>query len=518
MYGIYKAAFEGDVETVLAILKKNVDVNAYDEEGYTPLCRAIMGSGNKVDNHMQIVELLILSDADVNKPQKYNQLGTPLFWTTEVLRRPRLTALLLQYGAIPTSKEYSNFDRPDRLNADLQLTISSTEKSDIPDLSKCKEDIAGALIEFFETKTFQKLQLLFEKEIIKLAKRVFAGNLTRANKLFAPEVNLKLWLACVFLLNYQHQSDVRQSLYRIIDELVEQNYPPAITEKMRIVKKEDCNKKEQQFLFYHTKWIKAIINRFGTDDLILGHRFIIECTLTYRDLDPEEQIKLLKQLLTEAVLLDDAQLSYCLAKLYLGQRDLRKFFHGRTFLLEAEPIVDIEMAIKYLSMSAAQGNDEAKKDYWVIMSELFIQIKHQGKITTKKTILGSADIQAAIERLPNKEHLLHSYLPQLLSTSNAGKSQKETAYSDYFQQSFAFWQEKDVSKSLKERMNQSKSNNQLQSRPEGILGYEAIKEAIQSSIELREEVETKRGEDAVDLEAEKIKEYYENCLIIQQLK
>lgn len=479
MYEIHKAAFDGDVKKVLAMLEKNEDVNAYDEEGYTPLCRAIMGSGKKeVDNHIQIIELLISFGADVNKPQKYNQSGTPIFWATEVLRRPKLRALLLQHGAISTSKEYSISDTPNRLkNAYPQETIS-IEKNDIPDLSKYKGEIGDVLMEFFATETFQKLRLKSEKEIIKGAKRFFAGNLALANKLFTPETDYNLWLACSFFLGRQPQGKVKRALHQIIDKLVEKDYPPAITQKMHIVEKAGGEK--ERLLSYYTQWIKTIIKRFEPDHTISAYRCIIECTFAYSGLDPEEQIKLLKQLLTEAVRFDDDQLNYCLAKLYLGQCDFSQFFHVHT-PLQAKPIIDIEMAIKYLSMSAAQGNEGANKDYWVILSELFIQIRHQGKMSTKKVILGSADIQEAIERLPNKKDLLLSYLPKLLLTSNAEGNQK----TGYPEQSLFFWNERNKSNGGK-RINQSKSG-----------------------IEIEEEVEKKRREDAADLEAQGIKEYYE---------
>ena len=86
---IHDAASNRDLAGVQAELDKGVDVDAKDEEGWTPLHLAAYSDGK------DIVELLIAVGADVNA--KNNWIGTPLDWAIRG-KHTEIAELLRKHG------------------------------------------------------------------------------------------------------------------------------------------------------------------------------------------------------------------------------------------------------------------------------------------------------------------------------------------------------------------------------------------------------------------------------------
>jgi ankyrin repeat protein len=74
---IHQAAYDGDIQAVKQHLVDGTDVNATDDDGWTPLLLAVEGS------HKGIAELLILKGAKVNAKSKRGNV-TPLDWVIHV--------------------------------------------------------------------------------------------------------------------------------------------------------------------------------------------------------------------------------------------------------------------------------------------------------------------------------------------------------------------------------------------------------------------------------------------------
>ncbi|EEY64277.1 uncharacterized protein PITG_02822 [Phytophthora infestans T30-4] len=84
---VWTVASDGDVESVKAFLASGGDVNAMDENGYTPLQAAVSY------NHMELVVFLLASGADVKLGD--NDMDTPLHRCETV----ECAKLLLEHGA-----------------------------------------------------------------------------------------------------------------------------------------------------------------------------------------------------------------------------------------------------------------------------------------------------------------------------------------------------------------------------------------------------------------------------------
>ena len=69
---IHEAAAFGNIEAIKQHLAADVDVNAKDRMGWTPLCEAA------INGHKEIAELLLANGADVNV--KDDRGMTPLDW------------------------------------------------------------------------------------------------------------------------------------------------------------------------------------------------------------------------------------------------------------------------------------------------------------------------------------------------------------------------------------------------------------------------------------------------------
>ncbi|CEG37452.1 FOG: Ankyrin repeat [Plasmopara halstedii] len=84
---VWTAASDGDFESIKSFLASGGDVNAKDENGYTPLQAAVSY------NHMELVIFLLASGADVTLGD--NDLDTPLHRSETV----ECAKLLLEHGA-----------------------------------------------------------------------------------------------------------------------------------------------------------------------------------------------------------------------------------------------------------------------------------------------------------------------------------------------------------------------------------------------------------------------------------
>ena len=88
-FSIHEAAENGNIEAVKLHLAAGADVNAKDEEEFTPLLYAAW------DGHKEIAELLIANGADVNVKDVNGE--TPLGWTI-FGKYPETADLLRKHG------------------------------------------------------------------------------------------------------------------------------------------------------------------------------------------------------------------------------------------------------------------------------------------------------------------------------------------------------------------------------------------------------------------------------------
>ena len=93
---LLEAAYDGNIEAVKQHLAAGADVNAKDEDGYTPLY-AVAGRG-----HKEIAELLIAKGADVNP--KREDGATPLL-IAAVAGHKEVAELLIAKGADVNAKD-----------------------------------------------------------------------------------------------------------------------------------------------------------------------------------------------------------------------------------------------------------------------------------------------------------------------------------------------------------------------------------------------------------------------------
>ncbi len=95
------AAREGNIEAVKQHLAAGTDVNAKDDDGWTPLHGAAQGG------HKEIAEILIANGADVNA--KNEDGDTPLDWANQS-GRTHAAALLRKHGG-KTGEELKAADK-----------------------------------------------------------------------------------------------------------------------------------------------------------------------------------------------------------------------------------------------------------------------------------------------------------------------------------------------------------------------------------------------------------------------
>ena len=102
---IHDAAFNGNIAVARVELNKDVDVNAKDADGNTPLDMAIWGE------YTEIAELLITNGADVNliDEEGYTPLDKALTGNYD-----EMAAVLHAHGAVST--ENSSFSQDNRYN------------------------------------------------------------------------------------------------------------------------------------------------------------------------------------------------------------------------------------------------------------------------------------------------------------------------------------------------------------------------------------------------------------------
>ena len=107
---LHKACVKGDIEAVKQFLGDGVDVNAKDEDGWTPLHLAAS------DGHKEVVELFIDKGVDVNA--KDEDSWTPLHSAVQSLGHREVTELLIAAGADVNAKSENG-------GAPLDITISA---------------------------------------------------------------------------------------------------------------------------------------------------------------------------------------------------------------------------------------------------------------------------------------------------------------------------------------------------------------------------------------------------------
>lgn len=95
-----KAAKSGDAQKVKALLAKDSAlVNALDTDGSTPLhCAAWKG-------HLDVVEVLLMSGADVNAHNQNDHWGTTPLHAAAHANEAKIVQLLLSHGADPRAKD-----------------------------------------------------------------------------------------------------------------------------------------------------------------------------------------------------------------------------------------------------------------------------------------------------------------------------------------------------------------------------------------------------------------------------
>ena len=64
--GIFKAAVNGEIDTIKSYLNSGTDINEVDGKGFTPLLLAIQ------QNHYALVQMLISNGADIRKRAYYS--------------------------------------------------------------------------------------------------------------------------------------------------------------------------------------------------------------------------------------------------------------------------------------------------------------------------------------------------------------------------------------------------------------------------------------------------------------
>jgi len=110
------AAWKGNIEAVKQHLADGVDVNAKDEEGWTPLHWAAMATEGMLGNrgprdHKEIAELLIAKGADVNA--KDESESTPLH-SAALFGHKEIAELLIAKGADVNAKTKSGMTPLDK--------------------------------------------------------------------------------------------------------------------------------------------------------------------------------------------------------------------------------------------------------------------------------------------------------------------------------------------------------------------------------------------------------------------
>ena len=99
---LLKAVLAGDVVKVKALIEEGADVNAKNENGWSPLHWAVMLE------HKEIVELLIAHGADVNAKNKWG--WTPLHMAA-LFCRTEIAKFLLSHGADVNAKSTKEWEK-----------------------------------------------------------------------------------------------------------------------------------------------------------------------------------------------------------------------------------------------------------------------------------------------------------------------------------------------------------------------------------------------------------------------
>lgn len=182
-----------------------------------------------------------------------------------------------------------------------------------------EEDVNDLLSRVEASVYFQDEILRSKEHFLKLTKDKFISKVIDAEQMFQPDHHYRLFVLAFLLGGRNTEADVK-IISKILDQLIEQHFLPAILARAEVV-----------------------LNESFTEG--------------------PKQLDIVVDLLKKASKLGDAQSTYFLAKLHMGKIQLPTHLHYHGHLaLEAEEsqlAIDMNQAIKYLDLSEAQGLDHA---------------------------------------------------------------------------------------------------------------------------------------------------------------
>jgi ankyrin repeat protein len=95
---VLQAALSGDGKRLQVLLDSGADVDAWDENGMTPLLSAVFVGDSEA------VRLLLAAGADPNRAQRNDRTSTPLWHARDDFGLREIAALLVKAGAVdPTA-------------------------------------------------------------------------------------------------------------------------------------------------------------------------------------------------------------------------------------------------------------------------------------------------------------------------------------------------------------------------------------------------------------------------------
>ena len=164
---LYKACYDGNMETVKKALDKGADVNTKDNDGDTCLMRA----GNY--GHIEIVSLLLEKGADVNARDE--QFGWTAFMWACQKRYTEIVSMLLNNGADVNAMTDSGYTA---LKLATMGNLCVSKATIARSVAKYHEDVVAVIIKHIHDKLME--------EILNTALIVKKGLTQKRNELLVP--------------------------------------------------------------------------------------------------------------------------------------------------------------------------------------------------------------------------------------------------------------------------------------------------------------------------------------------